>query len=145
MSSNTNLVIETPEVLDYTKSLLDSVQESLLAESSEENNSESLVGDTSSPTVVEADVESETEKQAKELERRKEFYSKPDHQATVLLNNYLMSHKNFYPTGHQKRMMYREFLRKAKKGAYKKIFNELIYGISIEDSKKAADAIKKLN
>lgn len=145
MSSNTNLVIETPEVLDDKKSLLESAQESLLSGSSEENENESLIGDTSSPTVVEADVESETEKQAKELEHRKEFYSKPEHQATILLNNYLASHKNFYPTGHQKRMMYREFLRKAKKGAYKKIFNELIYGISIEDSKKAAEKIKKLN
>lgn len=145
MSSNTNLVLETPEVLEDKKSLLESAQESLLPGSSEEKENESLIGDTSSPTVVEADVESETEKQAKDLEHRKEFYSKPEHQATILLNNYLASHKNFYPTGHQKRMMYREFLRKAKKGAYKKIFNELIYGISIEDSKKAAEKIKKLN
>jgi predicted solute-binding protein len=77
----------------------------------------------------------------KEIETRRKFFSNPKNQADILLNNYikqqtiLVNHK-------QRKAIYAEFYRNAKKGKYKKLFAEYINGVSKEESDKK---FQKLN
>lgn len=66
---------------------------------------------------------------------RKKFFSDPKNQAKILLDNYIKN-QPILVNHSQRRRIYAEFLRNAKKGRYKKIFSEYIYGISKEESQK---------
>lgn len=80
-------------------------------------------------------------KAAFELEERKKFFNNPENQADILLMNYVNSSQN-HVNRNIRRKLRRDFLRNAKKGAYKNIFNEHIYGISKEESQ---ERFNKLN
>ena len=70
-----------------------------------------------------------------EIELRKKFFSNPKNQAQILLDNYIKN-QTILVNHRQRRKIYAEFLRNAKKGKYKRIFSDYINGISKEDSQK---------
>lgn len=131
--------------------LFEEKEESLLGKlvkentENQESSSETLLSDVNKLDTAAQTVSDDEVKKAIELERRKAFFMNPENQATILLNDYLVANPNMFLTGHQKRMLYRAFLRKAKKGKYNRVFREQIYGVSLEDSKKAAKKFAKLN
>lgn len=102
------------------------------------NSLDSNVNNFSSESADEALRESRA---AFELDERKKFFSNPENQADILLMNYVNS-SQILVNHNERRRLRREFLRNAKKGAYKKIFNEQIYGISKE---KSQASFSKLN
>lgn len=112
--------------------------ESLLAkhENSLDSSSETQEGsllssdDTMSFVELNNDVMSEHE-----IELRRKFFSNPKNQAQILLNNYIKN-QTILVNHSQRRKIYSEFLRNAKKGKYKIIFSEYINGISKEESQK---------
>ena len=112
--------------------------ESLLAENenslgtSSETQEGSLLSsdDTMSFVELNNDVMSEHE-----IELRRKFFSDPKNQAQILLDNYIKN-QTILVNHNQKRKIYAEFLRNAKKGKYKRIFSEYINGISKEESQK---------
>ncbi len=112
--------------------------ESLLAEqensfdTSSETQEGSLLSsdDTMSFVELNNDVMSEHE-----IEIRKKFFSDPKNQAQILLDNYIKN-QTILVNHSQRRKIYAEFLRNAKKGKYKRIFSEYINGISKEESQK---------
>lgn len=86
--------------------------------------------DTMSFVELNNDVMSEHE-----IELRRKFFSNPKNQAQILLDNYIKN-QTILVNHSQRRKIYAEFLRNAKKGKYKRIFSEYINGISKEDSQK---------
>lgn len=70
-----------------------------------------------------------------EIEIRKKFFSDPKNQAQILLDNYIKN-QTILVNHRQRRKIYAEFLRNAKKGKYKRIFSEYINGVSKEESQK---------
>lgn len=112
--------------------------ESLLAEhenslgTSSETQEGSLLSsdDTMSFVELNNDVMSEHE-----IELRRKFFSDPKNQAQILLDNYIKN-QTILVNHSQRRKIYAEFLRNAKKGKYKRMFSEYINGISKEDSQK---------
>ena len=70
-----------------------------------------------------------------EIEIRRKFFSDPKNQAQILLDNYIKN-QTILVNHSQRRKIYAEFLRNAKKGKYKRIFSEYINGISKEESQK---------
>ena len=70
-----------------------------------------------------------------EIEIRRKFFSDPKNQAQILLDNYIKN-QTILINHSQRRKIYAEFLRNAKKGKYKRIFSEYINGISKEESQK---------
>ena len=112
--------------------------ESLLAEhensldTSSETQEGSLLSsdDTMSFVELNNDVMSEHE-----IELRRKFFSNPKNQAQILLDNYIKN-QTILVNHSQRRKIYAEFLRNAKKGKYKRIFSEYINGMSKEDSQK---------
>lgn len=112
--------------------------ESLLAEhenslgTSSETQEGSLLSsdDTMSFVELNNDVMSEHE-----IEIRRKFFSDPKNQAQILLDNYIKN-QTILVNHSQRRKIYAEFLRNAKKGKYKRIFSEYINGMSKEDSQK---------
>ncbi len=112
--------------------------ESLLAEhenslgTSSETHEGSLLSsdDTMSFVELNNDVMSEHE-----IEIRRKFFSDPKNQAQILLDNYIKN-QTILVNHSQRRKIYAEFLRNAKKGKYKRIFSEYINGMSKEDSQK---------
>ena len=102
------------ESLVEGESLLGGEQETMI-------DSDILDSDTSTPTVDVNDI-LRKKKFEEEQAARIAYFKDPENQAEIVLQNYLMNHKDFYPTGHQKRMLKRQFIREAKKGRYKRLF-----------------------
>lgn len=112
------------------ESLLSEHQNSLGSVS--ETQDESLISSDDAMSFVELnnDVMSEHE-----IELRRKFFSDPKNQAQILLNNYIKN-QSILINHSQRRKIYAEFLRNAKKGKYKRIFAEYINGVSKEESQK---------
>lgn len=72
---------------------------------------------------------------AYELEKKKRYLMDPKNQAQILLTNYVNSQEVLINHA-QRRKLYAEFYRNAKKGKYRKLFYEQIYGVSREDAEK---------
>lgn len=70
-----------------------------------------------------------------EIELRRKYFSDPKNQAKILLDDYVKN-QTILVNHNQRRRIYAEFLRNAKKGKYKKIFSDYINGISKEESQK---------
>ena len=102
------------------------------------SNQDSLITPDDSMSFVELnnDVMSDHE-----IEIRRKYFSDPKNQADILLRNYIKG-QDILVNRHQRRELYKEFYRNAKKGKYKKLFSEYIDGISKESSEKK---FKKLN
>lgn len=127
----------TENTYDNEGSLLNGVSV-VLSESASDSNGSLLdsVADTASFVELNNDVMSQ-----EEIEQRKKFFSDPKNQADILYENYIRD-QHILLNRQQRRNTYNQFLKNAKKGIYKKIFNEQIYGISKE---KADENFGKLN
>jgi len=115
--------VNETSLLDSNENLFDTIDE----------NGGSLIGsvaDTASFVEINNDVMSE-----EEIEIRKRFFMDPKNQADILFENYVRE-QPIKLNRQQKRNAYSQFLKNAKKGFYKSVFSELIYGISKEKSEK---------
>jgi len=112
------------------ESLLDEHENSLGTSSETQEGSLLSSDDTMSFVELNNDVMSEHE-----IEIRRKFFSDPKNQAQILLDNYIKN-QTILVNHSQRRKIYAEFLRNAKKGKYKRIFSEYINGMSKEDSQK---------
>ena len=112
------------------ESLLSDHENSLDTQSETQEGSLLSSDDTMSFVELNNDVMSEHE-----IELRKKFFSNPKNQAQILLDNYIKN-QTILVNHSQRRKIYAEFLRNAKKGKYKIIFSEYINGISKEESQK---------
>ena len=70
-----------------------------------------------------------------EIELRKKFFSDPKNQAQIILENYLKE-QNVLVNRQQRRKIYEDIYRNAKKGKYKSMFRDYIYGVSAEQSQE---------
>ena len=112
------------------ESLLSEHENSLDIQSETQEGSLLSSDDTMSFVELNNDVMSEHE-----IEARKKFFSDPKNQAQILLDNYIKN-QTILVNHRQRRKIYAEFLRNAKKGKYKRIFSEYINGVSKEESQK---------
>ena len=112
------------------ESLLSENENSLDTQSETQEGSLLSSDDTMSFVELNNDVMSEHE-----IELRKKFFSNPKNQAQILLDNYIKN-QTILVNHRQRRKIYAEFLRNAKKGKYKRIFSEYINGVSKEESQK---------
>ena len=112
------------------ESLLDEHENSLGTSSETQEGSLLSSDDTMSFVELNNDVMSEHE-----IEIRRKFFSDPKNQAQILLDNYIKN-QTILVNHSQRRKIYAEFLRNAKKGKYKRIFSDYINGMSKEDSQK---------
>ena len=112
------------------ESLLSEHENSLGTSSETQEGSLLSSDDTMSFVELNNDVMSEHE-----IELRRKFFSDPKNQAQILLDNYIKN-QTILVNHSQRRKIYAEFLRNAKKGKYKRIFSEYINGMSKEDSQK---------
>ena len=112
------------------ESLLSDHENSLDTQSETQEGSLLSSDDTMSFVELNNDVMSEHE-----IELRKKFFSNPKNQAQILLDNYIKN-QTILVNHRQRRKIYAEFLRNAKKGKYKRIFSDYIKGMSKEDSQK---------
>ena len=112
------------------ESLLSDHENSLDTQSETQEGSLLSSDDTMSFVELNNDVMSEHE-----IELRKKFFSNPKNQAQILLDDYIKS-QTILVNHRQRRKIYAEFLRNAKKGKYKRIFSDYINGMSKEDSQK---------
>ena len=112
------------------ESLLSENENSLDTQSETQEGSLLSSDDTMSFVELNNDVMSEHE-----IELRKNFFSNPKNQAQILLDNYIKN-QTILVNHRQRRKIYAEFLRNAKKGKYKRIFSDYINGMSKEDSQK---------
>ena len=112
------------------ESLLSDHENSIDTQSETQEGSLLSSDDTMSFVELNNDVMSEHE-----IELRKKFFSNPKNQAQILLDNYIKN-QTILVNHSQRRKIYAEFLRNAKKGKYKIIFSEYINGISKEESQK---------
>ena len=112
------------------ESLLSEHENSLGISSEAQEDSLLSSEDTMSFAELNNDVMSEHE-----IELRRKFFSDPKNQAQILLDNYIKN-QTVLVNHSQRRRIYAEFLRNAKKGKYKRIFNDYINGVSKEDSQK---------
>ena len=112
--------------------------ESLLVEhensinTSSETQEGSLLSSDDTMSFVELNNDAMSEH---EIEIRRKFFSDPKNQAQILLDNYIKN-QTILVNHSQRRKIYSEFLRNAKKGKYKRIFSDYINGISKEESQK---------
>jgi hypothetical protein len=112
--------------------------ESLLVErensinTSSETQEGSLLSSDDTMSFVELNNDAMSEH---EIEIRRKFFSDPKNQAQILLDNYIKN-QTILINHSQRRKIYAEFLRNAKKGKYKRIFSDYINGISKEESQK---------
>ena len=111
-------------------SLLSDHVNSLCAASETQEDSLLSSEDTMSFAELNNDVMSEHE-----IELRRKFFSDPKNQAQILLDNYIKN-QTVLVNHSQRRRIYAEVLRNAKKGKYKRIFADYINGGSKEDSQK---------
>ena len=112
------------------ESLLSEHENSICTSSETQEGSLLSSDDTMSFVELNNDVMSEHE-----IELRRKFFSDPKNQAQILLDNYIKN-QTILVNHSQRRKIYIEFLRNAKKGKYKRIFSEYINGISKEESQK---------
>ena len=112
------------------ESLLSDHENSLDTQSETQEGSLLSSDDTMSFVELNNDVMSEHE-----IELRKKFFSNPKNQEQILLDNYIKN-QTILVNHRQRRKIYAEFLRNAKKGKYKRIFSDYINGMSKEDSQK---------
>ena len=112
------------------ESLLSDHENSIDTQSETQEGSLLSSDDTMSFVELNNDVMSEHE-----IELRKKFFSNPKNQAQILLDNYIKN-QTILVNHRQRRKIYAEFLRNAKKGKYKRIFSEYINGVSKEESQK---------
>ena len=127
--SNLDQVSNNPKNGGF-ESLLADYENSLGATSETQEGSLLSSDDTMSFVELNNDVMSDHE-----FEARKKFFSDPKNQAQILLDNYIKN-QTILVNHSQRRKIYAEFLRNAKKGKYKIIFSEYINGISKEESQK---------
>lgn len=119
-------------------------------------NMESLLGNSSEnislfDSVIQEDLEtpvtllggmndnlevSDEEKRVEEIAERRKFFMNPENQAELLMQNYLMSNPGIILTGKQKRALRREFLKNAKKGKYRRLFEKQVNNLPSEDTKE---------
>ena len=99
---------------------------------SSETQEGSLLSSDDTMSFVELNNDAKSEH---EIEIRRKFFSDPKNQAQILLDNYIKN-QTILINHSQRRKIYAEFLRNAKKGKYKRIFSEYINGISKEESQK---------
>lgn len=119
------------------ESLLDNVQEAQFTDVSDEQK-ESLIDKNINKSTPMA---SDEEIAAIEFEAKKRFLMNPANQANIILKNYCESSDVHISRG-KRRELHREFLRNAKKGKYKKMFTEELYGVPLE---RAQQELSKLN
>ena len=112
------------------ESLLNDYENSLGTSSETQEVSLLSSDDTMSFVELNNDVMSEHE-----IELRRKYFSDPKNQAQILLDNYIKN-QTILVNHSQRRKIYAEFLRNAKKGKYKRIFSEYINGMSKEESQK---------
>ena len=112
------------------ESLLTEYENSLGTSSETQEVSLLSSDDTMSFVELNNDVMSEHE-----IELRRKYFSDPKNQAQILLDDYIKN-QTILVNHSQRRKIYAEFLRNAKKGKYKRIFSEYINGISKEESQK---------
>lgn len=125
-----NSLLDEEQVENVNENIESSLNEGSLLDC--ERTAETSLLDDSDMSVVELnnDVMSDAE-----INARKKYFSNPENQAKILLNNYIKS-QTILVNRYQRRKLYKEFLHNAKLGKYRKIFNEQIYGISKEESQK---------
>lgn len=134
---NDSLLFDENSSVDQIDEYKDSLIGGLMNNDTQGSNEESLIGDDAMSFVeLNNDVMSE-----KEIEARRKYFSNPKNQAEILLNNYIKG-QPILVNNNQRRALYSQFLRNAKKGKYKKIFAEYIDGVSKE---KADENFSKLN
>ena len=132
MQNNNSLLDQVGSDLEnggFYSLLIDHVN-SLCAASETQEDSLLSSEDTMSFAELNNDVMSEHE-----IELRRKFFSDPKNQAQILLDNYIKN-QTVLVNHRQRRRIYAEFLRNAKKGKYKRIFDEYINGVSKEESQK---------
>lgn len=112
------------------ESLLNDYENSLGTSSETQEVSLLSSDDTMSFVELNNDVMSEHE-----IELRRKYFSDPKNQAQILLDNYIKN-QTILVNHSQRRKIYADFLRNAKKGKYKRIFSEYINGMSKEESQK---------
>ena len=112
------------------ESLLDDHENSI--NTSSETQEVSLLSSDDTMSFVELNNDAMSEH---EIEIRRKFFSDPKNQAQILLDNYIKN-QTILINHSQRRKIYAEFLRNAKKGKYKRIFSDYINGISKEESQK---------
>ena len=78
---------------------------------------------------------------AAQIEARKKYFSDPKNQAEILLQNYIKN-QTILVNRQQRKSIYKQYLRDARKGKFRKLFHDSIYGISQEEAKQK---ISKLN
>ena len=132
MQNNNSLLDQVGSDLENGgfESLLSDHVNSLCAASETQEDSLLSSEDTMSFAELNNDVMSEHE-----IELRRKFFSDPKNQAQILLDNYIKN-QTVLVNHRQRKRIYAEFLRNAKKGKYKRIFDEYINGVSKEESQK---------
>ena len=132
MQNNNSLLDQVGSDLENGgfESLLSDHVNSLCTASETQEDSLLSSEDTMSFAELNNDVMSEHE-----IELRRKFFSDPKNQAQILLDNYIKN-QTVLVNHSQRRRIYAEFLRNAKKGKYKRIFDEYINGVSKEESQK---------
>jgi hypothetical protein len=121
------------ELAGIPEAKIESEETSLLSGSPLDSMNNSLDGNVNNFSSESADEALKKSRAEFELDERKKFFSNPENQADILLMNYVNS-SQILVNHNERRRLRREFLKNAKKGAYKKIFNEQIYGINKEES-----------
>lgn len=127
---------QTGSLFDDNNSLLGG--ESLISGETSESQEGSLLSADDNMTFTELNNDAMSQAQ---LEARKKYFSDPKNQAEILLQNYIKN-SQILVNHNQRRALYRQYYKEAKKGKFKKLFYESIYGISMEEAKKK---ISKLN
>ena len=119
-----------------------SLVESLMDESNNQidpsDETPTLLGADDNMTFAEINNDALTESQIAE---RKKFFLNPKNQAEILLQNYVRS-QPILVNHRQRKAIYAQYLRDAKKGKYNRLFHDTIYGISKDES---AEKLAKLN
>ena len=143
--------MQTDSLLNNDESLLlrnnpDSLSGSLVESLMDESNNQidpseetpTLLGADYNMTFAELNNDALTKAQIAE---RKKYFLNPKNQAEILLQNYIRS-QSILVNHKQRKAIYSQYLRDAKKGKSNKLFHDTIYGVSKDES---AEKIAKLN
>ena len=126
MENNNSLL--NVEQSDEKTSLIDS----LIDNTEQKSDNTSLLSGDDNMTFAELNNDALSEY---EIELRKKFFSDPKNQAQIILENYLKE-QNVLVNRQQRRKIYEDIYRNAKKGKYKSMFRDYIYGVSAEQSQE---------
>ena len=124
---NNNYLLNA-EQSDEKTSLIDS----LMDNTEQKSDNTSLLSGDDNMTFAELNNDALSEY---EIELRKKFFSDPKNQAQIILENYLKE-QNVLVNRQQRRKIYEDIYRNAKKGKYKSMFRDYIYGVSAEQSQE---------